>query len=69
MAPTNLGRSNIGIVNSNPIEDVDLYNCSSVAYNFQAGNNKMKMITEYESVSQKFFIWQPCTLRIDVLSD
>jgi hypothetical protein len=25
----------------------------SVAYNFQTGNNKIKLLTEYESVTQK----------------
>jgi hypothetical protein len=28
----------------------------SVAYNFQTGNNKIKLIMEYESVTQKVFI-------------
>jgi hypothetical protein len=27
-----------------------------VAYNFQTGNNKIKLITEYESVTQKFLV-------------
>jgi hypothetical protein len=37
-----------------------------VAYNFQTGNNKIKLLTEYKGVTQKSFIWQRCTRRIDV---
>jgi hypothetical protein len=28
-----------------------------VAYNVQTGSNKIKLFTEYESVTQKVFIW------------
>jgi hypothetical protein len=36
-----------------------------VAYNFQIRSSNIKMLTEYESVNQKVFIWQCCTRRID----
>jgi hypothetical protein len=38
-------------------------------YSFQTGNNRIKLPTEYESVTQKLFIWQRCIRRIDVLID
>jgi hypothetical protein len=41
----------------------------SVTYNFQTGNNKIKQLTQYESVTQKSFIWQRYDRRIDVLID
>jgi hypothetical protein len=28
----------------------------SVAYNFQIGNNKIKLLKEYENVTQKFLV-------------
>jgi hypothetical protein len=29
----------------------------AMAYNFETGNNKIKLLTEYESVSQKVLFW------------
>jgi hypothetical protein len=38
----------------------------SVAYNFQQENDKIKLLMEYESVTEESFIWQRCARRIDV---
>jgi hypothetical protein len=37
-----------------------------VAYNFETRNSKIKLITEFENVTQKSFIWQRYTHPIDV---
>jgi hypothetical protein len=35
----------------------------SVAYNFQAGNNKIKLFTEYESVTQEVLLLMESILQ------
>jgi hypothetical protein len=36
-----------------------------MAYNFQIGNNKIKLLTKYESVTKKVLFGRPINRRID----
>jgi hypothetical protein len=40
-----------------------------VAYNFQTGNNKIKLLTEYESVTQKVLYGNTVLAALDALID